>query len=217
MFLLEKLCVNYGGIKAARNVSLSLKKGACAGLAGANGAGKSTALSAAAGLISPSSGRIIFKGQEINGLPAAGRVQLGLVMVPEGRRVFPMMSVRENLLAGAYTRPGKSKPALAEIYEKFPLLKKKAGMRAGALSGGEQQILAVGRALMANPELLILDEPTMGLSPKMAAEIFEILGGLKKMGTSMLIASQETRRLETFCDFCALMRNGEIFGTHGAI
>ena len=176
MLSVRDLHVSYGAIKAVRGISFDIKQGEIVTLIGANGAGKSTTLNTVAGLIRPDSGSIEFKGQSIVGVKSHKVVERGMALCPEGRRVFSQMSVSENLDMGGYTRSdAENRVTLQRVYERFPRLKERMGQMAGTLSGGEQQMLAMGRALMSKPDLLMLDEPSMGLAPILVQEIFDII------------------------------------------
>jgi len=192
MLTLENLEVSYGPIKALKNVTLEIAAGEIVTLIGANGAGKSTTLRAISGLVPTSLGRILFEGKEITNSPADRIVQLGIGHSPEGRRIFANMSVRENLELGAYTRRDRS--GISEDLERgltlFPRLKERIGQNAGTLSGGEQQMLAMARALMARPRLLLLDEPSLGLAPFLVRDIFRIIKDINAQGTTVLLVEQ---------------------------
>ncbi len=192
MLILENIEVSYGPIKALKSVSLEIAAGEIVTLIGANGAGKSTTLRAISGLVPSQSGRILFEGKEITNKPADQIVQLGVGHSPEGRRIFANMSVRENLELGAYTR--RDRAGIAEDLERgltlFPRLRERIGQNAGTLSGGEQQMLAMARALMARPRLLLLDEPSLGLAPFLVRDIFRIIQDINQQGTTVLLVEQ---------------------------
>ena len=192
MLILENIEVSYGPIKALKSVSLEIAAGEIVTLIGANGAGKSTTLRAISGLVPSQSGRILFEGKEITNKPADQIVQLGVGHSPEGRRIFANMSVRENLELGAYTR--RDRVGIAEDLERgltlFPRLRERIGQNAGTLSGGEQQMLAMARALMARPRLLLLDEPSLGLAPFLVRDIFRIIQDINHQGTTVLLVEQ---------------------------
>ena len=192
MLILENIEVSYGPIKALKSVSLEIAAGEIVTLIGANGAGKSTTLRAISGLVPSQSGRILFEGKEITNKPADQIVQLGVGHSPEGRRIFANMSVRENLELGAYTR--RDRVVIAEDLERgltlFPRLRERIGQNAGTLSGGEQQMLAMARALMARPRLLLLDEPSLGLAPFLVRDIFRIIQDINQQGTTVLLVEQ---------------------------
>jgi branched-chain amino acid transport system ATP-binding protein len=188
----DSLDVYYGAIHALKGLSLSVDEGEVVTLVGANGAGKSTTLKTISGLLRPRNGTIRFDGQEISRMPPDSVVRLGLSQAPEGRRVFQNMSVRENLELGAFTRRDMAavKSDMEEVLSLFPRLKERLGQQAGTLSGGEQQMLAMGRALMARPRLLLLDEPSLGLAPFLVKEIFRIIGEINRRGTTVLLVEQ---------------------------
>ena len=188
----DSLDVFYGAIHALKGLSLSVDEGEIVTLIGANGAGKSTTLKTISGLLRPRSGTIRFAGQEISRTPADRVVAMGLSQAPEGRRVFQNMTVRENLELGAFTRRDRAgiRNDLEEVLTLFPRLKERLGQQAGTLSGGEQQMLAMGRALMARPRLLLLDEPSLGLAPFLVKEIFRIIGEINRRGTTVLLVEQ---------------------------
>jgi branched-chain amino acid transport system ATP-binding protein len=191
-FGLRNLSVRYGNVPALRGISLEAKKGAIVTLIGANGAGKSTTLRAISGLIRHSDGEILLKGKRIDGLSPQEIVRAGIAHVPEGRRVFPYMTVKENLMLGAFRRKDKHeiRNDLEGVFERFPILRHRSGQGAGSLSGGEQQMLAVGRALMSSPELLLLDEPSMGLAPLVVRELGRIMMDINRKGVGILIVEQ---------------------------
>jgi len=192
MLSVEKLDVAYGVIKALHGVSLHVEPGEIVTLIGANGAGKSTTLLTLSGLLKPKAGRITFEGQDITNLPPHKRVAMGIVQAPEGRRVFANMSVHENLELGAYTRKDRAgiKQDLQKMMEEFPKLAERRNQRAGTLSGGEQQMLAMARALMARPRLLLLDEPSLGLAPLIVRQIFELIRKINAQGTTVFLVEQ---------------------------
>ena len=192
MLTINDINVFYGAIHAIKGVSLEVNEGEIVTLIGANGAGKSTILRTISGLLKPKTGSIQFEGQEIAGMPAHEIVKTGISQVPEGRRIFAEMSVLENLELGAFTRKDKDgiKADMELVFERFPRLKERIGQLAGTLSGGEQQMLAMGRALMSRPRLLLLDEPSMGLAPLLIKEIFAIIQDINKTGTTVLLVEQ---------------------------
>lgn len=204
--------VNYGKVAAVRNVSLGIDEGAIVALIGANGSGKSTMLKAISGLQPCVSGIINFRGSRINELSSQEIVRLGISHVPEGRRLFPDMSVAENLFMGSYLRKwGKdTEKELDVIYEYFPVLKKRCKQRAGSLSGGEQQMVAIGRALMSAPKLLLLDEPSTGLSPLMSKTIAKIIRVINDKGVSILLVEQNANLALTIADFGYVMETGNV-------
>ncbi len=192
---LEGLQVHYGAIWAVKGIDLEVKPGEIVCLIGANGAGKSTTLRAISGVVRPSAGRIFFQGEDLTRVPAHEVVLRGIAQVPEGRRVFANLTVLENLELGAFTRRQKKqvKEDLEYVFTRFPRLKERRNQLAGTLSGGEQQMLAIGRALMARPRLLLLDEPSMGLAPLLVREIFSIVKEINKDGTTILLVEQNAR------------------------
>lgn len=204
--------VNYGKVAAVRNVSLGIDEGAIVALIGANGSGKSTMLKAISGLQPCVSGIINFRGSRINELSSQEIVRLGISHVPEGRRLFPDMSVAENLFMGSYLRKwGKdTEKELDVIYEYFPVLKKRSKQRAGSLSGGEQQMVAIGRSLMSAPKLLLLDEPSTGLSPLMSKTIAKIIRVINDKGVSILLVEQNANLALTIADFGYVMETGNV-------
>ena len=187
----KDLAVDYGAIRALHCISFEVKEGEIVTLVGANGAGKSTTLRTISGLVRPSEGEIRFNGRRIDGMAGHRVVELGIAHVPEGRQPFAYLTVRENLLLGAYKRPrNEAGAAMERVFKSFPRLKERPGQTAGTLSGGELQMLAMGRGLMARPKLLMLDEPSMGLSPILVREIFDIIGEINRQGTAILLVEQ---------------------------
>ncbi len=184
------LKVNYGGIEAVKGITLSVEEGQIVTLIGANGAGKSTTLRTISGLVKPRSGRIWFCHEDITGMDPSEIVKRGVTMAPEGRRIFPDMTVLENLRVGAYLRTDDLSDDLARVYDLFPRLRERAWQLGGTLSGGEQQMLAVGRALMAKPKLIMLDEPSLGLAPLVVKSIFEIIREINRQGVTILLIEQ---------------------------
>ena len=214
MALLEikDLEVYYGVIQALKGISFEVNEGEIVTLIGANGAGKTTAMHSIMGLIPAKAGTITYEGQVINKLPAHKIVHLGMTQVPEGRRVFQELTVYENLLMGAYTQKNKAdiKQHLENVFEKFPRLKERRNQVAGTLSGGEQQMLAMGRALMCSPKLLMLDEPSMGLSPLLVDQVFEIIKEIHKDGTTILLVEQNAGKSLAISDRAYVLENGKI-------
>ena len=211
MLSVRDLHVSYGAIKAVRGISFDLKQGEIVTLIGANGAGKSTTLNTVAGLIRPDSGSIEFKGQSIVGVKSHKVVERGMALCPEGRRVFSQMSVSENLDMGGYTRSdAENRVTLQRVYERFPRLKERMGQMAGTLSGGEQQMLAMGRALMSKPDLLMLDAPSMGLAPILVQEIFDIIKELNAAGTTILLVEQNANMALSIADRAYVLEIGTI-------
>lgn len=195
MLKVENLSVHYGMIQAVKDVSFEVNEGEIVSLIGANGAGKSTILKTISGLVHPSNGSIQYLGQEISKMPAKKIVSLGLAQVPEGRHVFPGLTVKENLDLGAFLRNDKDaiQQDMQAIFERFPILEERKNQDAATLSGGEQQMLAMGRALMTRPKLLLLDEPSMGLAPIFIKEIFNIIQDIQKQGTTVLLIEQNAK------------------------
>lgn len=192
MLEVKDLHVSYGPIKAVKGITLHINKGEIVSIIGSNGAGKTSTLMAIAGAIKPAHGRIVFNGEDITGLPGHRIIRKGLTLVPEGRRIFPHLTVIENLEMGAFTRsPGSHE--FDEIFEVFPVLKERRKQIAGTLSGGEQQMLAIARALMAKPQLIMFDEPSLGLSPLMVTKIFSIIKKINASGVTVLLVEQNAR------------------------
>lgn len=212
MLTVEGLSVSYGAIRALSDVSFHVDEGEIVALIGANGAGKSTTLRAISGLVDKEKGTIIFQGQPIHHLPPHQIVSLGISHVPEGRRVFPLMTVAENLEMGAYTRKDKKgkKRDLEMVYAKFPRLKERQNQLAGTLSGGEQQMLAIGRALLSRPKLLLLDEPSMGLAPMLVQHIFETIREINEAGTTILLVEQNARMALSLADRAYVLETGRM-------
>ncbi len=201
----------YGAIHAIKNVSFEVNKDEIVALIGANGAGKSTTLKTVSGLLRSKTGSIKFMGEDISHTPADKLVSHGLAQVPEGRRVFLEMTVEENLEMGAYTQPASTvAPGLERVYEQFPRLKERRRQVAGTLSGGEQQMLAMGRALMSNPKLLMLDEPSMGLAPILIEQIFQIIEELHKAGTTILLVEQNAQMALSIATRGYVMETGRV-------
>ncbi|RKL62085.1 ABC transporter ATP-binding protein [Thermoanaerobacteraceae bacterium SP2] len=192
MLKLNNVVTHYGNIQALKGISLEINQGEIVTVIGANGAGKTTTLKAICGLVNITSGKIYFQGKDITGKPTSDIVGSGIAMVPEGRRVFPRMTVLENLQLGAYLNGDKNQinKDLERVFELFPILKQRLKQVAGTLSGGEQQMLAMGRALMARPKLLLLDEPSMGLAPMIVSNIFDIIQEINRSGTTILLVEQ---------------------------
>ncbi|CAB3391186.1 leucine/isoleucine/valine transporter subunit; ATP-binding component of ABC superfamily [Kyrpidia spormannii] len=209
---LEKIHVFYGGIHALKGVSLSVDKGEIVTLIGANGAGKTTTLRAISAQAAVKEGRIVFDGQEITRCPTHEVVSLGIGHVPEGRKIFSRLTVWENLELGAFGVRNKERirDRMGEVFDYFPRLKERLNQKAGTLSGGEQQMLAIGRALMGEPSLLLLDEPSMGLAPIVVEQIFEILGELNRRGMTLLLVEQNAFQALQLADRGYVIQNGEI-------
>ena len=216
MSLLEvkDLQVYYGSIHAIKGVSFEVNEGEIVTLIGANGAGKSTTLNTVAGLLKPRSGSVELEGQSILGVPAHKIVSRGMALCPEGRRVFLQLTVQENLEMGAYTRPkGEIADSIADVYNRFPRLKERYKQVAGTLSGGEQQMLAMGRALMSKPRLLMLDEPSMGLAPILVEQIFSIIEELNAAGTTILLVEQNAQMALSIAHRGYVLETGKIVTT----
>lgn len=210
--VVSDLAVRYGGVSAVRSVSFTVGAGQSVGLIGANGAGKTSTLRALMGLVPRAAGSVRFGDRDLTRVPARDMVRLGIGYVPEGRHVFPGLSVEKNLLLGAYARRwnGDTKDTLASVCDVFPVLGEMRGRLAGALSGGQQQMLAIGRALMARPVLLLLDEPSMGLSPKLVEVIGETLRKLRDDGLSLLLVEQNAMLTFEATSDCLVLENGEL-------
>ena len=210
----EGLSVAYGGIQAVKGIDLTVQQGQTVALIGANGAGKSSTLRAITGLVPKADGRVLFDGDDITALAGHALPAAGLVMVPEGRGIFARMTITENLLMGAYSRPAATRALIQQDleaqFERFPRLKERAHQLAGTLSGGEQQMLAMGRALMAHPRLLLLDEPSMGLSPIMVDKIFQTITEIAQAGTSILLVEQNARLALQMADWAYVLESGQI-------
>src|ERR1041384_783476 len=203
----------YGPIMAIRGVSFEVPKGGIVTILGANGAGKTTILKTISGVMDPQKGSVSFKGREIQGMDPDRVMRLGLSHVPEGREVFPLLTVRENLLMGAYTRSDRDAVArdMAMVFEYFPVLESRAEQRAGSLSGGEQQMLAISRALMARPAMMLLDEPSLGLSPRLVKEIFEIIVRInREQGVTVLLVEQNAHMALTIAEYGYVLEVGRI-------
>ena len=207
----DNINVYYGAIHAIKGISLEVNEGEIVTLIGANGAGKSTTLKTISGLMRPKTGSIEFEGQDITRVPAHKIVKMGLSQVPEGRRIFMQMTVKENLEMGAYTSPKDTiESSLEKVYGYFPRLKERYKQEAGTLSGGELQMLAMGRALMSQPKLMMLDEPSMGLAPVLVEEIFEIIHNLHEGGTTILLVEQNARMALSIADRAYVLETGNV-------
>ena len=215
LLTIENLEVSYGLIRAIKGISFEVHEGEIVSLIGANGAGKTTTMHALCNLIPKMAGRVVFDGQDITHTPAHKLVPLGISQVPEGRRIFGELTVAENLRLGAYTRRDKNEYAetLEKIYTRFPILKERAKQIAGTLSGGEQQMLAMSRALMAHPRLLLLDEPSMGLSPLYVNTIFDMIRQIREDGTTVLLVEQNANKALSIADRAYVLEIGNITRT----
>lgn len=208
---LEKVVVDYGSIHALKEIDIDVNTGEVITLIGANGAGKSTTMKAIMGLIPVKSGKIWFDGKEITNLDTKNMVQSGIILSPEGRQVFPRFSVMDNLMMGAYLRPKTEiAESLQTVYDLLPKLKVRSGQLAGSLSGGEQQMLAIGRAMMGKPRMLLLDEPSLGLAPLIINEIFAMVDRIREMGTTILLVEQNARIALKHSDRAYVLETGNI-------
>lgn len=212
MLTVGNINVYYGVIHALKDISFQVNEGEIVALIGANGAGKTTTLQTVSGMLSAKSGSILFQDQEISRMPEHKIVKQGISHVPEGRRMFSNLTVLENLKMGAYTRKDKQEinNSLEMVYERFPRLKERTRQLAGTLSGGEQQMLAMGRALMANPRILLLDEPSMGLSPLLVSEIFDIIQEINKQGVTILLVEQNAKKALSIANRAYVLETGRI-------
>jgi len=212
MLEIKDLEVYYGAINALKGISFSVEQGEIIALIGANGAGKTTTLHTISGLIPAKRGSVLFNGKDLTKTPAHKIVAMGMAHVPEGRRVFAQLSVYENLTLGAYTRKDKNEinATLEHVYERFPRLKERRTQLAGTLSGGEQQMLAMGRALMSKPSIVLMDEPSMGLSPLYVNEIFDIIGEINKSGTTVLLVEQNAKKALSIANRAYVLETGNI-------
>ena len=212
MLEVRDLQVYYGMIHAIKGISFDVNQGEVIALIGANGAGKTTTLHTITGLLAPKSGSVLFEGKDITKVPAHKIVSMGMAHVPEGRRVFAELSVYENLKMGAYTRKDKKEieESLANVYKRFPRLEERKNQMAGTLSGGEQQMLAMGRALMSKPKIILMDEPSMGLSPIFVNEIFDIIRAVSESGTTVLLVEQNAKKALSMSDRAYVLETGTI-------
>jgi len=212
MLSVKNLKVTYGNIAAISDVSFEVPEGKIVSLIGANGAGKTTTLRAVSGLVAPSGGTVTFKGQDITSTPAHKLVGMGISHVPEGRRIFPVLTVKENLELAAWTLKDKAEVSrrMEEVFEMFPRIKDRIAQLGGTLSGGEQQMLAIGRALMARPKVMLLDEPSMGLAPVIVQEVFRTIRRLKEEGITLLLVEQFAKSALEVADYAYVMEHGRI-------
>ncbi len=208
----KDLEVYYGVIQALKGISFHVNRGEIVSLIGANGAGKTTTLHTVTGLLHPKKGSITYNGQDLTKVPAHKIVSMGLAHVPEGRRIFQNLTVYDNLLMGAYTQSDKNKinEQMEQVFEQFPRLKERRKQQAGTLSGGEQQMLAMGRALLSDPEMIVMDEPSMGLSPLLVSEIFEIIKTFREAGKTVLLVEQNAKKAMTVSDRVYVLETGSI-------
>ncbi|MBN2219072.1 MAG: ABC transporter ATP-binding protein [Kosmotogaceae bacterium] len=208
----DELQVSYGVIKAVKGITLSVEEGSIVTIIGSNGAGKSTTLGAISGLIRPSGGRVSFRGNNINRLGASRTAKLGISLVPEGRRIFSNLTVRENLLMGAYNRKDKEEIEgnFEVVFSLFPVLRERLKQSGGTLSGGEQQMLAIGRSLMANPDLIMMDEPSLGLAPIVVEEVFQAIQTLNSRGVTILLVEQNAAKALEISKYAYVLETGTI-------
>ncbi len=212
MLSVEGLAVRYGPIEAVRGIGFKVERGKVFALLGANGAGKSSTLAAIAGLVKPATGRIDYDGRPVNGLPPETLSRAGIGLVPEGRRIFASLTVAENLWLGgaAHNTKGERQQLQHEMEERFPILRERIRQKAGLLSGGEQQMLAIARALMTKPKLLLLDEPSLGLAPQMVEKVFDLIASLRKEGLTILLVEQNVPMSLEIADWGIVLANGRI-------
>lgn len=212
MLSIDSLKVNYGNITAVRNVSLEVEKGQVVCLIGPNGAGKTTTMRSISGLVPASGGSILFEGREIRGIPPHEIAKSGIIPVPEGRGIFPRLTVKENIEMGAYLEQDKNRRLrnFDRVADLFPELKERLNQWGGTLSGGQQQMLAIGRALMANPKILLMDEPSMGLAPMLVERIFQVIGEISRSKTTILLVEQNANMALQYADFAYVIEHGEV-------
>jgi len=206
----EDLAVSYGRVEAVRGVSFRAEQGSLVTLVGANGAGKSSVINAVSGMLRPSGGRITFEGRDVTRTPAHKLVARGLVQVPEGRQILATLTIEENLRMGAWHRGGTAQRSIDAMYDRFPVLAERRALPAGALSGGEQQMLAIARALVAGPTVMLMDEPSMGLAPKIVDEVFRVIGEIRASGTTVVLVEQNARRALRAADHGYVLQSGEV-------
>jgi len=206
----EDLRVSYGRVEAVRGVSFAVERGSLVTLVGANGAGKSSVINAVSGLLRPSGGRITFEGRDVTRTPAHKLVGRGLVQVPEGRQVLATLTIEENLQMGAWHTGGTAQQSIDAVYDRFPVLAERRALPAGSLSGGEQQMLAIARALVAAPTVVLMDEPSMGLAPKVVDEVFRVIEEIRASGTTVVLVEQNARRALRAADHGYVLQSGEV-------
>ncbi|GAB3362402.1 ABC transporter ATP-binding protein [Modestobacter lapidis] len=206
----DDLAVSYGRVEAVRGVSFRAEQGSLVTLVGANGAGKSSVINAVSGMLRPSGGRIRFEGQDVTRTPAHKLVARGLVQVPEGRQILATLTIDENLWMGAWGRGSGAQRSIDAMYDRFPVLAERRALPAGALSGGEQQMLAIARALVAEPTVMLMDEPSMGLAPKIVDEVFRVIGEIRASGTTVVLVEQNARRALRAADHGYVLQSGEV-------
>ena len=206
----DRLSVSYGRVEAVRGVSFAVEQGSLVTLVGANGAGKSSVINAVSGMLRPAGGRITFEGRDVTRTPAHKLVGRGLVQVPEGRQILATLTIEENLQMGAWHTGGSAQRSMDAVYDRFPVLAERRALPAGALSGGEQQMLAIARALVAAPTVMLMDEPSMGLAPKIVDEVFRVNGEIRASGTTVVLVEQNARRALRAADHGYVLQSGEI-------
>ena len=206
----EDLRVSYGRVEAVRGVSFAVEQGSLVTLVGANGAGKSSVINAVSGMLRPSGGRITFEGRDVTRTPAHKLVGRGLVQVPEGRQILATLTIEENLRMGAWHTGGTAQRSIDAMYDRFPVLAERRALPAGALSGGEQQMLAIARALVASPTVMLMDEPSMGLAPKIVDEVFRVIEEIRASGTTVVLVEQNARRALRAADHGYVLQSGEV-------
>jgi len=206
----DDLRVSYGRVQAVRGVSFRAAQGSLVTLVGANGAGKSSVINAVSGMLRPAGGRITFEGRDVTRTPAHKLVARGLVQVPEGRQILATLTIEDNLRMGAWHTGGTAQKSIAEMYDRFPVLAERRALPAGALSGGEQQMLAIARALVARPSVMLMDEPSMGLAPKIVDEVFRVIEEIRASGTTVVLVEQNARRALRAADHGYVLQTGEV-------